>query len=161
MTKPAATDRKTLRSPWMVVSWLLGFVVLFTGAATAAIGPSEGDWVGAAMGGILMFLPGAWVTFRVPFMRVALTASGLTNHGLFRNQTLAWADILSVEVADVDDKILATTYAPSLELRGQDDGRTLMQLAGYTTTKRVGRSRMTRQASLIEHRRTSMNHTPD
>jgi len=30
MTSPATTDHKTLRSPWMVFSWLLGFVALFT-----------------------------------------------------------------------------------------------------------------------------------
>jgi len=161
MTSPATTDHKTLRSPWMVFSWLLGFVALFTGASTVAIAASEGDWATAATGGILMGLPGAWVTFRVPFMRVALTASGLTTHGLFRNQTLEWADILSVEVIEVDDHVVSTTYAPTLELRGQDDGRTLTQLAGYTTTNRVGRSRMARQASLIEDRVADGHHTPD
>jgi len=66
-----------------------------------------------------------------------------------------------VEVIEVDDKILATAYAPTLELRGQDDGRTLTQLAGYTTTNRVGRSRMARQASLIEDRLADRHHTPD
>jgi len=151
------SKRTSLRSSfWMALCWLLGFVALFTGFAGVGI-DSVGDIV---FTGLLMGVPGAWVTFRVPLMRVTLTDTGLTNHGLFRNQTFAAADIQRVKMEEVDDKVVATAYAPVLDLRANPDGHALMQLAGYSTKKRVGRSRMARQAGLIEQWLSALDHAP-
>lgn len=152
-----ATRRTSLRSPfWMALCWLLGLIALITGFGGIGIG-SVGDIV---FTGLLMGVPGAWVTFRVPLMRVTLTDTGLTNHGLFRNQTFVAVDIQRVQVVEVDSKVVATAYAPVLDLRGNPDGQALMQLAGYSTKKRVGRSRMTRQARLIEQWLSALDHAP-
>ena len=152
-----ATRRTSLRSPfWMALCWLLGLISLITGFGGIGIG-SVGDIV---FTGLLMGVPGAWVTFRVPLMRVTLTDTGLTNHGLFRNQTFVAVDIQRVQVVEVDSKVVATAYAPVLDLRGNPDGQALMQLAGYSTKKRVGRSRMTRQARLIEQWLSALDHAP-
>lgn len=156
MTSITTIRDTSLRSPfWMALSWLLGVIALFTGLSVS-IGTSTGDIVT----GLLMSFPGAWVTFRVPLMRVTLTEAGLTNHGLFRNQTFAWADIERVHVEEVDDKVVAIAYAPVLDLLTNPDGHALMQLAGYSTKKRVNRSRTTRQANLIEQRLSQSDHTP-
>lgn len=140
----------------MAICWLLGLIALFTGFAGVGT-DSVGDIAFVLM---LMGVPGAWVTFRVPMMRVTLTDTGLTNHGLFRNQTFAAADIQRVKVEEVDDKVVATAYAPVLDLRTNPDGHVLMQLAGYSTKKRIGRSRMTRQAQLIEQWLSALDHAP-
>lgn len=156
----SVTSKETsLRSPfWMAISWLLGLTALLIGVSGMGVG-SVGEIVFL---GLLAGVPGGWVTIRVPMMRVTLSSTGLTNHGMFRNQTFAWADIQRVRVEEVDDKIIAIVYAPVFDLRTNPDGHALMQLAGYSlpgySTKEGGVNfRVTRQAKLIEQRLSQWN----
>ena len=142
---PAAVS---LRSPvWLTVSWLIGCACLLTAAATISTGPSGT----AIFVTLLMGVSGAWVVGRVPLMRVRLTDSDLQNRGLFRTRRAAWADISVVEVEPVNGGDLPwQSFAPVLHLA---DGQEwpLMQLVGYSSESRVGRSRVGRQTEQIRH----------
>ncbi|HET9658530.1 MAG TPA: hypothetical protein VFP72_24470 [Kineosporiaceae bacterium] len=138
--------REVLRSPvWLVWGWLLG-----AGAVLVSLsGFAFGDLSSALFGGVLMGLPGAWVVARLPFVRVVLTTEGLVNHGVFRNRRMAWSEVDRVTVSVVSGGQLFTSYAPVLVLNGGREWA-LMQLAGYSTAKRVQASRVGRQAARIE-----------
>jgi hypothetical protein len=134
-----------LRSPWLVLSWVLGLLSLVTGLATVL---SSDGAVGGVLAGCLMLVPGAWVWARVPFMRVALHPGGLTYHGLFRNRGFDWSSVRDVTLEVVGSRAVATAYAPVLRLR--DGGEApLTMLAGYTTGARAPRSRMARQRQVV------------
>jgi hypothetical protein len=108
---------------------------------------SSGDAVGLLLGGAVAAGSG-WVVVRVPFMRVHVTAAGLTNHGLFRQRRVPVEDVLSIEVEQTDDKVVCQVYAPVVRLR--DDGEVvLLQLSGYSTPKRVGQGRVGRQTDWL------------
>lgn len=157
MTSKTTAQTTSLRATWwMAFAWLVGLMVLLTGVCTVTIDASMQDMV---FGGLLMGVPGAWVTFRVPLMRVTLTTAGLTDHGLFRNRTFAWADVERVHVEQVNDYRVATAYAPVLDLSTHADSHALMQLAGYSTKKRVTRARVTHQSNLIGKRLSEFDRT--
>jgi hypothetical protein len=118
----ADAKQTTLRSPFgMAVSWLLGFAGLLT------ILTSEPSSVLDVVIGVgLLGIPCAWVILRVPWLRVTLSETGLTNHGLVRNKTIAWTIVGRVYVDDAGILPLAISYAPVLDLDGQSNPYPLM-----------------------------------
>ena len=133
----------TLRSPWLIAAWLLALLGTLLGLVVA----TEPDPVAVVLGGVIA-AASAWVLVRVPFMRVTAAASGLTVHGLFDKRRVPRKDVLAVALEQTDDKIVAKVYAPVLRLRG-DVEVVLAQLAGYSTSRRVGQSRVARQTERL------------
>jgi hypothetical protein len=143
--------RASLRSPWLILGWLAGLLALLTGLATVLVDP--GDWQTALVGGLLLLLPGAWAVLRVPLMRVQLGSDGLKVRGFFRTRSTPWESVESITLEEIDDKIVATAFAPVVHRVGMPE-QVLMQLAGYTTEGRAASSRMGRQTALIASYRT-------
>lgn len=144
MARPTS-DRVTLRSPWLIVGWLLALLGILLGLVIA----TEPDPVALVLGGVIAAV-GACVLVRVPFMRVTVRASGLTVHGLLGKRRVPREDVLAVALEQTDDKVLGQVYAPVLRLRG-DAEVVLAQLSGYSTSRRVGRSRVGRQTERLCH----------
>jgi hypothetical protein len=137
----------TIRSPWNVVSWTIAVVTAITGAATVSSGVGLNQ-IDTAISGVVMLVPGAWGTLRVPFMRVTCAARGVTIHGLVRNRTVKWVDIRSVEIGELDSMI-TTAYAPELARNGNLKPILLTQLARY------GTKRVKEQVAVLEHLRAT------
>lgn len=144
MARPTS-DRVTLRSPWLIVGWLLALLGILLGLVIA----TEPDPVALVLGGVIAAV-GACVLVRVPFMRVTVRASGLTVHGLLGKRRVPREDVVAVALEQTDDKVVGQVYAPVLRLRG-DVEVVLAQLSGYSTSRRVGRSRVGRQTERLRH----------
>lgn len=135
----------TLRSPWLIFGWLVALLGMLLGFLVA----TEQDPVAVVLGGGIAAVS-ACAVVRVPFMRVTAAGTGLTNHGLFRKRRVLREDVLGVALEQTDDKSVGQVYAPVLRLRG-DGEVVLVQLSGYSTSKRVGHSRVGRQTERLRH----------
>lgn len=145
MSDSAERGGRTLRSPWLAFGWLIGLVVLLPAISGFSVAEDIGS---AVFVGVIMGAPGLWVVVRVPFMRVTLSERGIVYHGFWRNRFLARDSVATVTVEPTGG-FLGSTFAPTLTLRDGDSFE-LTALSGYTTASRSGKSRMGRQARLIE-----------
>lgn len=138
-------ERHTLRSPWLVFGWLVGLLVLLPAVSGFSVAEDLGS---AVFVGVIMGVPGLWVSLRVPFMRVTLSSGSIVYHGFWRNRTISRDSVAGVSVEPADGTI-GTAFAPSLTLR---DGSVveLTLLAGYGSAPGVDGSRVGRQARLVE-----------
>jgi len=146
-TSTGTRPEVVLRSPWLAWSWCAALLTAAASVLVAVAGATRGESVVVVLG-IAGALGAAWSLVRVPFLRVGLGPDGVTNHGLWRTWTAAWPDIEQVEVEAVRDKVVATSWAPVLHLRG-GRRRALVQLAGYTTAEGAPTSRMAGQAQRV------------
>lgn len=141
---------QTIRSPWNIVPLLVGAAIGLTGAAALFSAASSNDVTGTAIAGAGMLVPGLWLVFRVPFMRVTCTSIGLVNHSLFRNRRFSWQEIERVDIHEFDSMVAMAT-APDLVFRGSRDPFMLTHLAGY------GKRRAIHQVAAMEQWRTSQD----
>lgn len=131
----------SLRGPWPWAGVLIGLPLVLTSAAVI--------WTGEPLDAVLvtsmfMGVPGLALCLRAPFMRVVVSASGVTYHGFFRNQHYAKSVMDSALVVEVGST-LGSAYAPGVLLRSGDIV-TLGCLAGYSTPNAISRSRMRKQS---------------
>ena len=138
----------TLRNPWNIFGLVLGLVTALTGISTVAMAQGV---VSTLVVGIAMALVGGAVATRLPFVGVRLSEGYLTYRGMFRTRNFRWSEIAGVTLEAVDDKLVATAYAPILQLISGAEF-TLSILAGYSTARRSGNSRMARQTEVIRAR---------
>jgi hypothetical protein len=68
--------------------------------------------------------------------------------GFFRTTSTPWESVESITLEEIDDKIVATAFAPVVHRFGMHE-QVLVQLAGYTTQGRAASSRMGRQTAFI------------
>lgn len=135
----------TLRSPWLIAAWFLALL----GTGLGLVVATEPDPVALVLGGGIAAVS-ALVLLRVPFMRVTVAATGLTIHGLFSNRHVPLGHVVGVALEQTDDKVVGQVYAPVLRVRG-DAEVALDQLSGFSTSRRVGRSRVGRQTETIRN----------
>ena len=139
------SSRVTLRGPWLIVGWFLALLWTLLGLVVAI----EQDPVAVVLGSGIAAVS-IYVAVRLPFMRVTAAESGLTSHGLLRTRRVQREDVLDIALERTDDKLIGQVYAPVLRLRGDGDV-VLVQLSGYSTSKRVSNSRVARQTQRLRH----------
>lgn len=120
----------SMRSPWLLVVWVLGGLMLLLGISVISASVTFSD---APFTITLSLLLGGWLCFLAPFSCVRITENGIKYRGLLRYWTLAWSEVDSVDVGLPREGNLLTSVVPVVKKK---NGKVLelAVLSGYAAT---------------------------
>ncbi|WP_411574589.1 PH domain-containing protein [Streptomyces fradiae] len=135
---------RELRSPWLLLSWVIGLVLLAVGIGSVAEWERFDDIIPVS----IFMTPGIWLTLRVPLCSVRIDEEGLRYRGLFRTKRFSWGEVTCIRPGVIGGGSLLTSVAPVLVLEGAEEVE-LAILAGYVRKSDIN-VRVSKQSSLME-----------